>query len=88
MGFLDKGSLLKHRNLGFDVMIIDIVQGQYLLGWANPLGEDPWARHLLSGKWTAADIVRDFNPQIQSSKWDRLLDDDILQSEDDAQLEV
>jgi hypothetical protein len=77
MGFLDKGSLLKHRNLGFVVGITDIQNGLYQLGWAHP-EKDRFVRYALNGPWTAADIVREFSPQIQASKLDRLLDDHLI----------
>lgn len=82
MGFLDKGSLLKHRRLGYIVRINDIQNGNYVLGWRDR-PEHRLTELLLRGPWSAADLVRAFSPQIQvSSKWDRLLDDSQILDED------
>ncbi len=75
MGLLDKGSLLKHRNLGYVVRINDVQKGNYVLGWTTQ-PESRLTEVLLKGPWSASDLVREFVPQLTESKWDRLLDDD------------
>lgn len=83
MGFFDKGSLWKHRNLGYVVNItaVDAELG-YALGWANPLEQAPESRLLLSGYWTAASLVKEFVPLVAATKWDRLLDGESALEED------
>jgi hypothetical protein len=81
MGFLDKGSFIKHRNLGFVVRILEVEDGVYSLGWTK--APDPNRRFvdrlLLNGPWSASDLVREFAPyQEEPSRWDRLLDDSLL----------
>jgi hypothetical protein len=79
MGFLDKGSLLKHKHLGYVVRINDIQEGVYTIGWL----EKPEMRitdFLLKGPWSAMDLVREFMPhKFNVSRWDRLLDDNLIE---------
>lgn len=81
MGFLDKGSVLRHKHLGYVVRITDIQRGNYVLGWVERQ-ETRFTDILLQGPWSASDLVRDFCPQIQASRWDRLLDGGTILSED------
>jgi len=79
MGLFDKGSLWKHRNLGYEVIITQIDEELgYALGWANAEEQSPLAGYLLRGYWTATELVKEFTPTIAATKWDRLLDDDVL----------
>jgi len=73
MDLFAKGSRWKHRNLGHLAHILELDGDRYLLAWAEPC-EDPLARHLLSGRFTAVDLVQDFTPVAEeSTRWDLLL---------------
>jgi hypothetical protein len=82
MDLFAKGSRWKHRSQGHLVHILELDGDKFLLAWAE-LPEDPMARLLLSGSWSAQDLVRDFTPVVdRTSKWDRLLDDESALAED------
>ncbi len=81
MGFLDKGSVLKHKHLGYVVRINDIQKGDYVLGWLEK-PEHRFTEVLLKGPWSASDLVREFSPQVHASRWDRLMDDHNILSDD------
>jgi hypothetical protein len=78
MGFLDKGSFIRHRNLGFIVRINDVKDGIYTLGWTVPPETNSLDPYLLRGAWTASDLVRHFTPHVLESRWDRVLDGSLL----------
>lgn len=73
MSFFDKKSLWAHRRIAnFVVNIYDVTKdGKYVLVFEGP--SDPWASALLSRLWTAAELVHDFTPQVQDTRWARLL---------------
>jgi hypothetical protein len=78
MGFLDKGSRIQHRNLGFVVRIQEVVDGRYRLVWdritSEDLKQETLFHHVFRTTFSALDLVRDFVPLVEETKWDRLLD--------------
>jgi hypothetical protein len=74
MSFFDKGSLLKHKNLQLTARILSAKEGKFTLAWVKTSTEDFFADHSVRGEWTTVQLIQEFVPLIQESRWDRLLD--------------
>lgn len=73
MDLFAKSSRWKHRNLGLVVHILEKDEDKFLLAYVNwEDNADPCLKGLLSGRWTALDLVRDFTPVIEPTRWDVL----------------
>lgn len=69
--YLVKGSIWIHRNLKLEARIIEIIDSDtFLLGWVE--SSDRLADMLLWGSWSTMELVLDFTPKFQDTRWTRL----------------
>ncbi len=79
------GARWRHRNLGLIVHIMEKIEsGRYLLGFApepREVQSEPFrapdflASHILSGVFTAQDLVQDFESiELTPNRWDHILE--------------